>query len=96
MKKIKKYVVSLTLIFTILISVNINPVQAEIYTPSSTIIPCNSGKNMIKVVSKNKTSVYKRLPIFVSGKSTFTVQDEYSTTISNSATINLFPEILDM
>lgn len=51
---------------------------------------------MIKVVSKNKTSVYKRLPIFVSGKSTFTVQDEYSTTISNSATFNLFPEILDM
>lgn len=65
-------------------------------TPDSAVVPCSSSEDRITVSSTNQTSTYKHLGVFVTPGSSLTVSKNYSTTISNSATFSIVPQLVNM
>lgn len=94
--KIKRFICFLMIAVFTMSLINIQNVTANNYQPNSTVIPCKNSKPLIKITKRKQNSIYKRLNIFAAPGVTYTVTQSFATTISNSASINLIPEILDL
>ncbi len=91
----KIFTTSFVLLFALSV---LSPISAsnQGIIPAISVVPCTGEFRIITQTGNNSSVVYKRLPKFATPGSTLTVTQSYATTITNSATITIIPEFLEM